>query len=620
MESPAHRAAILIDSRRFAEALDVLQAAGEEDLSGQDRQAMRRHCLARLGRLTEAAEAGRLVARAGDRPEDSARLARILLDAGQVAEAAEFAARAIVLTAPDDRATALEPLVECLLRAPESWSGIASTLHGLGLDPDGSPAIPEPAAVREPCLYVPLGLPWYRRIDHDHPAHMKLIERLDSVAVRMPGAGDWPGLAGFPRALRRAKAAFEHLMTGEHLMTPPEPIIPEPIIRGPIIRGPIIRRWAARFVAARFTALLDPAPPGALHFVMGEPLCVGDADWVYWFDQLISVFQPVRMFEQTRITPRHAPDWWFMRALLTGRRCHAVFSHLRRTAGDLGSFFRAPPLAGKTHHVRSYDGASPIRTDPSPRPGNRDFAAPLRILFASSRTPRPSTFFYRGGVDALAVFRRYREMGGTGRLFVRSPLPPHLDSGWLGHARAGQIQEEDVTVLDGALPYEALCALRDSCHVALLPAALVFRASLIESLAAGLPVLGYRIPGIEELVQDNTTGFLTERQPPTFDLDPAAASFSFDAMPLFTATMGPLDAQACQRLAEALLALDHDRDRLARMSAAARAAAAGVMHGAADQDLFNRVIAERAQAAFRRMQGRNQETEPTPGGKEVRDE
>lgn len=565
---------VLMARRRFSQALDRLTAltALEAGEAGGDlrRLAAMRHCLARLGRFDEAARVGALVAARDDDPLESARLARLWLDAGDVEAAAAAAVRAVALTPPASRGAALGPLMECLLLAPETWSRVERDLRPLGvaLDVPASGAPAPPAKVREPTLHVPLAFPQYRGLDHDHPAHMRLIAGVNTVKVTAPDEGEWRGLAGFPRAAEIARRRFDRLAAG---------------------RGPLVRAWAARFVAARLPATLHTAPPGALDFIMAEPLTLGAGDWVYWHDQLISAFQPSRMFETTRVSPRRAPDWWFLRDLLSDRRCRAVFSHFRRTREDMTGLMRLPALAGKIHHVRAYDNGAEIAGTAIAR----DLDGPLRILFTSSRAQKPGIFFYRGGVDALAVFRRYREKGGSGRLFMRSPMPDHLDAGWLK-----RVLGDDVTILDGPLSHQAFADLRGSCHAALLPAALVFRASLVEFAAAGLPTLAYRIPGVEEFVKDGVTGMLAERRAEPFALDPGRARLSFDATPLFAATAGPMDVEAVERLADHLLCLDRDRDLLARMCAANRAGAGETAHGAEDQAVFNRQIAAAAEAAF----------------------
>ncbi len=561
--------ASLIQQRRFADALVRLEL---EDAGGGDaflRQTRMRHCLARLGRLREAAEVGRrVVALSECGPMDCLRLARILLDLHDVEAAAPIAVRAVAEAPAAQRGIMLGPMVECLLRDPGVWAAMTGERTSLGLDLADDRAIRQDL-VRRPTLHVPLLLPPYQGTDFDHPAHMRLIERLSSVAVDCPTPADWIGVAGFGTALKVARRAVERFAGGH---------------------GALARARAARFVADRFSALLHPPPRGALQFVMGVPLTVGDGPWVYWFDQLISAFQPTQMFERTIVSAFQTPDWHFLRTLLDDRRCRLVFSHFRETPENLGRFFRSPGVVAKTRHIHPYEAPSSVVPADA-----RAFDGPLGVLFTSSRTPRPETFFYRGGVDALAIFRRYRDKGGKGCLTLRCPLPAQLNGDWL----AGILADGGITVLDGILSDADFMALRASCHINLLPAVQVYRASLVESMAVGLVPLAYHTPGISEFIDNGRTGILTHRTPPIHALDAVGGRFSFDAPPLFAAAGPPLDQHACDRLADALLALDRDRPRLAGMARAARASASGMIHSPKDQVFFDAAIAEQAEAALR---------------------
>jgi glycosyltransferase involved in cell wall biosynthesis len=66
----------------------------------------------------------------------------------------------------------------------------------------------------------------------------------------------------------------------------------------------------------------------------------------------------------------------------------------------------------------------------------------------------------------------------------------------------------------GNLPHTELPALLNGCDLFILPSLYEGHPKvLIEAMSCGLPAIGTRVPGIQELIQDGETGLLCDTSP-----------------------------------------------------------------------------------------------------------
>lgn len=541
---------------RFEEALARLPptplASGDLELA-----ALRRLCLARSGRVSEAADLGAAIAARSQEADDWFRCAQLANALGKGGEALPWALRALAVAPFSPRY--VEAAAHAALLQPQGIGAAIEALRALPL-----PGAPVTAGWRGDGLLAAQRLPYYAQYDSDHHAHMGWVTRLRRTTPDILPAGAWRGGGGLADILPAAAAIRDHFQALPHVEF----------------------RHAAEYAAVRLSCLLVPEGRWPLEFVSTAPLSLGQRPWVFWFDILSSLFNPFASVEDMRIDD-HCPWYRIVKTLLEAPACRAICSHYPRSKGFIGAFFQSRIIAGKTRHVGPCDlGAGPespaVATGrrPAPGDGNR-----VTLLFTNSRAQRDAGFYFRGGVDVLNGFERLAGRFPDLHLILRSPLPATLSQ----RLRTLAMEHPRIRWLPDFLAVDKHHAVMAEADILVMPGPILYRNGVTEALRLGIvPILGDP-PGIEEVVEDGVNVVIVRGRRHRMRIDPGVPELTANLSGLMAATDRPADPAFFESYVRALEALVAAPNRRARLS---RAGMAVLQAGPADLEAFERVIAE----------------------------
>ncbi len=151
--------------------------------------------------------------------------------------------------------------------------------------------------------------------------------------------------------------------------------------------------------------------------------------------------------------------------------------------------------------VALIDNGVHVGAGPAPRPGNR---VP-RVLYVGLLTPR------KGVVDLLTASRLLRERGVAHELRLVGGTP---DEGPEAEAQVRGALDDEVLVL-GSRPPEEMPAAYAEADVFCLPSWWeAMPLSVLEAMAAGLPVVATDVGDVARAVDDGTTGYVVPVQDP----------------------------------------------------------------------------------------------------------
>lgn len=461
----------LADAGLFEDCLQAMQGEQPREPAAMREAAallgMQRLCLARLGRFTEAAEAGaRLLETGAATTEDRFRQAQILLRLGRHREALPLAIAALLEAplAPRHVATA----AEAALLTTGGTARLSRALADLPV-----PAPPPEVAAQAPVLF-PQHLV-FNSGRFDHPSILGLLAAVPDIAFEMPEGDPWRLLRHLPAALERASSYMAMLLELSPRIDP---------------------ATAACFAASRLHAWTEPAGDWALDFLSPYPASLGQRPWVFCHDALPCLFLPMLPHDDMTVTPDDSL-YWIMKRHLESERCLKILTHQPRTFGGLADFFESRIIERKTVHVNTWHRSQ----------GNSQRPRSERAktwLFTSSFFPSDLFFRMRGGIETLCAFLTLSKEFPDIELILRSHLPPSLPDG-LTQAAANhpRIRHYPGTVDDGTL-----AQLYAEADLYLMPCPIIYRNGLAEALQAGLVPVVANTFGIEDFVQDGENGLV----------------------------------------------------------------------------------------------------------------
>ncbi|MCA9618269.1 MAG: glycosyltransferase [Myxococcales bacterium] len=211
---------------------------------------------------------------------------------------------------------------------------------------------------------------------------------------------------------------------------------------------------------------------------------------------LVAVFHA---WDLSRLPRERGPEYY--RPLFAkAERLVAISEHGRRRLLALG----APPARLEVLHL----GVDTTRfSEPEGRPTSRE--GPLRVLSVGRLVEK------KGLADAIEAVHRLVERGVAIRYRI-------IGDGPLARALAARVAARRLTgvvELSGPQPPAAIARALDEADVFLLPSVTAaggdeegIPVSLMEAMAAGLPVVSTRHAGIGELVEDGVSGLLVEER------------------------------------------------------------------------------------------------------------
>lgn len=554
MISPGDIAA-LIRRRQFIAALERLErlplpSAPEERA---EYHSWRRQCLARLGRWQEAARAGQAaISGHTERAEDHFRLAQILLRADGPAEALEAGLTALRLD-PGITLSRLVPLVEAVLRRPDLEDRLLDSLRELVGADDGTDSLPAKGDILFPFMPSFGGR-------CDHPSITGLLSRTRLVDI----VSD----AGNARQTARALP----------LLLPPARSMVETFRK---VHPTVDIASAAAFVATRLRAGDGVMQDFALDFLSPYPTTLASRPFVLCHDYLPLLFQPLCLFDETRVD-QQSPFYWMVKSLLESNYCLGIFSHLPTSGGHLAAFFESAAIAKKIVHVNPHHHNTPFPAETS-----RNEAGPLTVLFTTSRVAADETFLYRGGVDALNAIVDLAEEGENIRLIVRAPAPGIL-ADRLKRLLAGHpaIEWRPEPMSD-----EDFAELRRRSHIYLMCGGVLYRNGLTEAIEAGLVPVVSDILGIEDFVTHGVNGIVVPGRGELVRLTASPPRLEQDLRVLLGAVDRPAQLGFYDALKAALRKLGRDRSCLVRMGATNRSSTPAVLYSPRDIQVFDQALA-----------------------------
>lgn len=310
------------------------------------------------------------------------------------------------------------------------------------------------------------------------------------------------------------------------------------------------------FVRTRNAALHLAQPPRTdLTFHHTVPWSIGTTPWVLHLEMPTLAFLPYLSHGTPPDRPlRSMPVYWLVRDLLESPACRAIFTHLRGTAGEMGSLFDSTAIAAKTHHVPPGPGltaADELRLAAGRKA--RRSSPQVTILFTNSWHQQEESFFLRGGAELVEAFFSLKEDCPDLRLVLRSALPASLGTDTIARLRA----DPAVRVIDRPVSEGELIGLYAEADIFALPAAGLHCLSVLRAFHAGAVCVTSDAPGYEELVADGVTGIvLPGRRSTIYGTDPESGWRWDDYRPMFRR-----DPVMVGRLRQALHDLCRDPDR-----------------------------------------------------------
>jgi glycosyltransferase involved in cell wall biosynthesis len=263
------------------------------------------------------------------------------------------------------------------------------------------------------------------------------------------------------------------------------------------------------FVKSRDTesqAYVEEHDPG-LVFMHGTPFTFGNRPWILHIEELLPLFGPYFWNGKSANNPAYGTlAWRFVKEILEGSNCRAIFTHLKHSADFIGRQFDSDLIASKTRHIPfghrfPDDIEARVRAAQAGR-SRRDRCV---FLFTSSWIPGGEAFVIRGGIETLLAFGRLEREFGNVELVIRAALP--VDT--LGPKFADFVRGcRGVRVVDQKLGYPEFVDLLLEADVYMLPSCGLHTVSLIEGMATGTAVLASDAPGADEFVHDGRTGVI----------------------------------------------------------------------------------------------------------------
>lgn len=514
---------------RFADGLALLDRFSPV-AANIELRALRRLCLARLGRTAQAATVADSIAADSSDPEDWFRCAQLLNRTGRHADALRWALRALLIQPFNPRV--VEQVAHAALADPACAVATMDALAPL------TTAGADPTVRGQGRLLVPQRLPHYAPFDGDHHAHMGLIAGLQSLGVDIIDPAEWRGAYGLADALPMAMASCREIIASHAGIDPAH---------------------AAEYVANRLASVLVPQGVWPLEFVTAVPMTLGQRPWVLWFDILPTLFSPFIPLESASIDDR-SPWYWITRHVLESPGCRTIFSHYPRSRGQIAEFFHSREIANKTIHVNSCDRSNamvrPIREPAKSKPR-------ITLLFSCSRSQSDSGFYYRGGVDVLLAFQRLAERFPSVELVLRSPLPDTLAGPLKRLART----HPRITWIPHFLEEQRHHDLLATSDIFMMPGAVLYRNGIMEALRMGIvPVLGDP-PGVDEIVEHGKNAIVVRGRGHRMAIDPWTSRLHVDLLSMQRASAASADPDFFEQFVTALDALISDPDRLDAMRA-----------------------------------------------------
>lgn len=533
MSVPLELASRLIDSRRYAEALAILEAPSAPPSSAWLSE--HRRCLARMRRFAEAADVGRRVLASGDVPAvEWFRQSQILVRAGLLREAVQTGAHALTQS---PQASFLPPLVEALLRDPslmQMAGPLMSTLAGRtnGMAVGGQP---KKRAQGDALVHVPMRLPYYGPLCADHPFVMGWVQKTSS-----PGFVIGEGSADFGRlndALDFARKRFSELRRLHSVVTDDA---------------------AAAYVASRFESLLYPAPGSLMDFMSMAVMSLGQRPYVLAFDYIPSIFHPFFPYEDMAVDSS-SPFYWIVRDSLESPACTAIITTYASSSHLLGSYFSSDVIKSKCFFVNPCFSIDEVKEE-----GGEEESVvrePETLLFTSSRHATAENFYARGGVDVLYTFERLAPRFPKLRLILRASLPATLSP------RLRRLVEIHPRIehYPDMLPWPAFRRLFQRASIFTLPGVTAYRNGLVQAMGWGVVPLVSDGAHMAELVEDQVTGLVVPGRAALSRFDESSGCMLQRWSCLLQATDAPADPLFATRYQEALCSLLEKQEHLARL-------------------------------------------------------
>jgi len=317
-----------LQTGRNQAALAALEDASADQRETADWYALRRWCLARLGRLAEAASAGdRALAGGRTEPEDFLAQANLLLKLNRPRSATEIALQGFAL-APVH--AFFPPLIWAALQAPDLETEVLDALRSRII-----PA-PDDRAPEGRRINIPQKLDYYKPLPQLHAVAFALAERCGAAAVhisdfesRVPGRV-FDAWSFAQRAFRRLKA--RHPTLGSEML--------------------------AAFVASRFSSLLFAAPACALDVLTSAVMSLGQRPYLLLHESVDTLWHGLTGPESAQPTAA-SPFTDVIKDSLETDWCLGIVTADPRSADELATRFDSEAIRRKCVVADLGNGPSP---------------------------------------------------------------------------------------------------------------------------------------------------------------------------------------------------------------------------------------------------------------------
>jgi glycosyltransferase involved in cell wall biosynthesis len=525
-------------------------------------QRLLRQINARLNRFEAAVANGNALVGAGAAAEDLFRQAQLLNRCERWSGALKCALRALALEPHVFRY--LEPAVHASLAdlslMPEFVEGATEIARRHGMLPTPAPIDPSTASKSQ--VLGLMKLPFLEVFDPDHPAHSLLIERCKTVSFSLPRVSRWQGIAELPATLPDSAALVEKLMAIHPLVS---------------------RSAAAEYIAGRLHASLYRPADSPLEMMAASLMTLGRKPFVFWFDAVGTVLQPLLLHDETRLSAKTSPFYWILKAYLESNYCLAIFTHFTDMDAQLARLFDSQVISKKMVALNPPDV---LEDSDSPDRERRSVKGKISLLFASSLSLRPEGALYRGIVDVLNAFELLAFRHPDIELILRSPLPglisPRLREMVSTHPRIRWYPER----LEWA-QYKAIMA---SADLFLLPGPVVYRNGIANALRYGIVPVVSDAPGFSDFVKDGVTGRIVPGRGLIVLKGSPDPSFTHVLTPLLGAVDQPADCAFFDRFVAVLDELLCNPARISELSEAVMAQGDALTYKAIDQQIFDETM------------------------------
>ena len=208
------------------------------------------------------------------------------------------------------------------------------------------------------------------------------------------------------------------------------------------------------------------------------------------------------------------PSFHLAKYLLESPYCLAVFSHLKPTAQQLGSYFQSNTINEKTlfcpfkiNYSKQEGESLRVAYNRRKEEDKNPEKVPV-IFFSGSHNQDPDNFFHRGGLDILIALKHLHAKGVKFKVIIKSALPSEIKKDFIELGNSGA----DITLIEKPISDVEMTSLHAHSDIYLLPAVGIHAHSTMRGLSSGNTCIVSDAPQFKDFIEENNQALMVEGQ------------------------------------------------------------------------------------------------------------